>query len=61
MLACGHSIADYQVVTPLNENPLFVIYQVAGPVGDAARMLLFPAELTAGKKPARYLLIRRTC
>lgn len=50
MLESGHSIADYQIVTPLTENPLFGTYQVTGPGVDSAKLLLIAPEQLAEKK-----------
>lgn len=50
MLQSGHSIADYQIVKPLAENQLYETYQVTGPSGDSAKLLLIAAGQLDDKK-----------
>lgn len=50
MLESGHSIADYQIVTPLAENPLFETYQVTDSGGELGKLLLIAPEQLAENK-----------
>ncbi|MDB4470773.1 tetratricopeptide repeat protein [Deltaproteobacteria bacterium] len=59
MLESGHSIADYQIVTPLTENPLFETYQVTAANGDFGKLLLIaPEQLT--EKKARQAFVEQS-
>lgn len=53
MLESGRSIADYRIVKPLAENPLFETYQVTGPGIESAKLLLLSAAQLVEKKSQR--------
>lgn len=50
MLESGNHVADYQIVQPLAENQLFETYQVKGPTGESAKLLLIASDQLAEKK-----------
>ncbi|SHI59420.1 Serine/threonine protein kinase [Malonomonas rubra DSM 5091] len=50
MLTSGHTVGDYRIVKPLEENQLFTTYQVTGPVVETAKLLLLDVEQLVDKK-----------
>jgi len=56
MRESGQSIADYQIVKPLTENPLFATYQVTGAGGDSAKLLLISVEQLVDKSSRQAFL-----
>lgn len=50
MLESGRTVADYQIVKPLAENPIFATYQVVGPGREEGKLLLLNAEQLVDRK-----------
>ncbi len=58
MRESGHSIADYQIVKPLTENPLFETYQVTGAAVGSAKLLLISVEQLVDKNSRQAFLVQ---
>ncbi len=58
MLESGHAVADYQIVKPLGENPIFTTYQVVGPGDEAAKLLLLNGEQLLDRKSRQAFIAR---